>query len=181
VHLDKINLYEVTSDYFLEAEFQNDCQLSRIDVRPKYFWAHLNADWKEPEQFVSLSNAQYEDLLKRIEQIKALGPLIHRGEAGEVTNATLWLVDHYERAYVERALHDSIVDETTRNRLTSFSIYFVRSIQGKISDKRVSGLLTKEKRNRLKINDRWYWVDDAEFKKAAIGKQGVFRVAGPIG
>ncbi len=46
--------YEVNRNYFLRAEILKNCQLSKINVDPKYSWAYLNADWKEPGYRVTL-------------------------------------------------------------------------------------------------------------------------------
>lgn len=178
---EKLVLYEVSSDYFLQAEFQKKCELSRIDISPKYFLEHLNPAWKEPEHLVSLSDDQYAQLMAKIDQIKSLGSLIRRGQVGAVTNATLWLVDRYEKAYVERRVHDSVGEQDEPNRVTSFSVYFIRPVDGIVSDKSLTGLSNIDTRARLKIDGRWYWVDEAEYGKAVIGKQGVFRAAGPVG
>ncbi len=178
---EKLIAYEVNSDYFLQAEFQKNCDLFRIDVSPKYFWEYLNADWKEPEYGVGLLDDQYTQLLAKIDQIKPLGTLIRKGQAGEVTNATLWLRDSYTQAYIERGLRDVLGKHDEPMRVATFTIYFVRSVGGKVSDKRLSGVSTPERRARLKIDGRWYWVDEAEYRKAVVGKQGVFRAAGPVG
>jgi hypothetical protein len=93
---------------FFELEFQKDCELSLIDISPKYFWAYLNPQWREPEHFVSLSDDQYEQLLAKVDEIKSLGSLVSKGQVGAVTNQTLALVDRYDKAYVERRLRDSV-------------------------------------------------------------------------
>lgn len=181
VSTEKVSLYEVNNDYFLQAEFQKNCELSRIDVSPKYFWDYVNPQWKEPGQLVSLLDDQYIELLSKINQIKSLGALIRKGQTGVVTNATLRLVDRYEKGYVERRLYDSVGEQDEAKKVTSFSVYFIRSVDGKVSDKKLTGLSDADKRARLKIDGRWYWVDEAEYGKAVVGARGVFRAAGPIG
>jgi hypothetical protein len=178
VTIENFNLYEVNSDYFLRAEFQKDCELSRIDISPKYFYDYLNPQWEEPGHLVSLSDDQYTQLLARIDQIKSLGSLVRRGQVGVVTNATLRLLDRYDKAYVERRLRD-VEKQGQPGKVTSFSVYFIRSVDGKVSDKSLSGLT--DRRARLKIDGRWYWVDETEYGRAVIGRQGVFKAAGPGG
>jgi hypothetical protein len=178
---EKLIAYEVNSDYFLRAEFQKNCDLFKIEVSPKYFWEYLNADWKEPEYRVGLLDDQYAQLLAEIDQIKPLGTLIRKGQAGEVTNATLWLRDSYTQSYIERGLRDVLGKHDEPMKVATFTIYFVRSVGGKVSDKRLSGGSTPERRARLKIDGTWYWVDEAEYRKAVVGKRGVFRAAGPVG
>lgn len=126
---------------------------------------------------MSLSDDQYTQLLAKIDQIKPLGSLIRRGQAGEVTNATLWLFDRYTKAYVERGVHDFLGKQDEPMKIKSFSVYFIRPVSGTVSDKRVSGRASAEKRVRLKIDGKWYWVDEAEYRKAVIGARGVFRAA----
>jgi hypothetical protein len=179
VSIQNFNLYEVNSDYFLRAEFQKNCELSRIDISPKHFYDYLNPQWKEPGHLVSLSDDQYTQLLARIDQIKPLGSLVGRGQVGVVTNATLWLLDRYDQAYVERRLRDSVETQDQPGKVTSFSVYFIRSVAGRVSDKSPSGLT--DRRARLKIDGRWYWVDETEYGRAVIGRQGVFKAAGPGG
>jgi hypothetical protein len=155
--------------------------LSRVNINPKYSWEYLNSEWKEPEYLVSLSDDEYTQLLAKIDQIKPLGSLIRKGQAGEVTNSTLWLFDRYTRAYVERGVHDFPGQHDDPMKIKSFSVYFVRSVSGRVSDKRVSGRATAERRARLKIDGAWYWVDEKEYRKAVIGGHGVFWAAGPVG
>ena len=181
VSAEKLILYEVNSEYLLQAEFQKKCELSRIDISPKYFWDYINPEWKQPGHLVSLSEEEYTQLLSKINQIKPLGSLVLKGQTGVVTNATLRLLDRYEKGYVERRLYDSVGEQDTPKKLTSFSIYFIRSVDGKVSDKNLTRLSDTDKRARLKINGRWYWVDEAEYEKAVVGARGVFRAAGPVG
>lgn len=181
VRVRKLIGYEVNSKYLLQAEFQQECELSRIDVSPKHFWGHLNPEWKQAGDLVSLPEDEYTQLLSKINQIKPLGALMNKGQVGVVTNATLPLVDRYENGYVERRLYDSVGEQDEPKKLTSFSIYFIRSVEGKVMDKNLIGFADADKRARLKINGRWYWVDEAEYGKAVVGARGVFRAAGPIG
>jgi hypothetical protein len=181
VSTEKLIAYEVNSDYFLRSEFQKNCDLVKIDVSPKYFWEYLNPDWKEPKGGIGLLDDQYKELLDKIDQIKSLGTLIRKGEGGEVDNATLWLRDRYAKAYVQRRLRDVLGKHDEPMKVTSFTIYFIKSVAGRVSDKRISGGSTPERQARLKIAGRWYWVDEVEYGKAVIGKQGVFRAAGPVG
>ena len=176
----KLIAYEVNRDYFLRAEFEKNCDLVKIDVSPKYFWEYLNPDWKEPEYRVDLLDDQYKQLLAEIDQIKTLGALIRKGQGGEVTNTTLWLRDRYAKAYVQRRIRDVLGEHDEPMRVISFTVYFVRSVDGKVSDKKISGTLTSERQARLKINGRWYWVDETEYEKAVIGRKGIFRAAGPV-
>ena len=178
---EKLIAYEVNSDYFLRAEFQKNCDLFKIEVSPKYFWEYLNADWKEPEYRVGLLDDQYAQLLSKIDQIKPLGSLIYIGQAGYVTNSTLWLRDRYTKVYIERGIRDVLGEHDNPSRVTSLAIYFIRSVRGKVSDKKLDGVSTAERQARLKIAGRWYWVDEAQYRKAVVGQQGVFRAAGPVG
>jgi hypothetical protein len=178
---EKLVAYEVNGDYFLRAEFEKNCDLVRVDVGPKYFWEYLNPDWKEPKGGIGLLGDQYKALLDKIDQIKPLGTLIRKGEGGEVDNATLWLRDRYVNAYVQRRIRDILGKHDEPMKVTSFTIYFIKSVTGRVSDKRISGGSTPERQGRLKIAGKWYWVDEAEYGKAVIGKQGLFRAAGPVG
>lgn len=180
VSTEKAMLYEVNSDYFLQAEFQKSCEVSRIDVSPRYFWDYLNPEWKEPGHLVTLSDDQFTQVLSKIDQIKPLGSLVQRGQTGVVTNATLRLLDRYEKGFVERRLYDSVGELGRAKKVTSFSVYFIRSVDGKVSDKKLSRFSTADKRATLKINGRWYWVDEEEYRKAVVGARGVFMAAGPI-
>jgi hypothetical protein len=181
VSTEKLIAYEVNNDYFLRAEFQKNCDLVKIDVSPKYFWEYLNADWKEPEYGVGLLDEQYRQLLAKIDQIKPLGTLIRKGQGGVVDNATLWLRDRYTKTYVQRRLRDVLGEHDNPSSVTSFTIYYVKSVRGTVSGKKLDGVSTPERQARLKIESRWYWVDEAEYRKAVVGKQGVFRAAGPVG
>lgn len=178
---EKLVAYEVNSDYVLLAEFDKNCDLVRVDVSPKYSWDYLQPDWKEPKHSVGLLDDQYGRLLTKIGQMKPLGSLIHKGEGGNVSNSTLWLLDRYSKAFVERGMSFVLGDQTEPSQVRIFTIYFIRSVSGRVSDKRLDGISTVERTARLKIAGRWYRVDESEYKKAVKGRQGDFRAAGPVG
>lgn len=178
---EKLTFYEVNRDYVLQAQFQKNCELSRVDVSPRYFWDYLNPKWREPGYLVSLSEDQFREILAKMDQIASLGPLAYEGKIGTVTNATLWLVDKYQNAFLERRLHLIVGQGEDENKVSSFSIYFVRSIEGKVLDKKRVTLPSTDRRSQLKLDGKWYLVDEKEYESAVIGKRKAFRAAGPVG
>src|SRR5947209_15146747 len=89
-------LYEVTSEYGMEIQLGKDCDILQILVGPKFFWNEHVSGWVEPEHRVSLPLAQYEEILRKIEQLKPLGALIKTTRNLFVTNSKVHYWDEYE-------------------------------------------------------------------------------------
>lgn len=120
---DKLVAFEVNSGFYLKAEFKKNCKLVRIDVAPKNFSPHLNPEWKEVDFGLGLAEEEYTQLLTRINGIKPLGRLVHKGTVCPVTNSTCWMRDDYANAYILRGLRPSPGgSESSKTR--TFEIHF---------------------------------------------------------
>jgi hypothetical protein len=174
-------LFEVNKDYLLELQLDRRGEIRKIEVAPRYFWQESNPEWREPGYKVGFLEKEYQETLAKVEQIKRIGSLVDKGTVGVVTNSKLWLTDQYEQAFIVRRI-DSIAEpeQDSSELVHSFSIYFIRQIQGEVEDKHVANLSDGNKRLRLKIKGHWYLTIPEEFAKAAIGKRTLLYVAGPI-
>jgi hypothetical protein len=178
----QLHLFEVNKDYALQLQIVDDCKITKIKVAPKYFWEEFNTVWKEPDYSVWLSEKDYPDLLAKVGQIKKIGPLIREGTIGVISNTRLWLWDQYEEAFVERGMKCCSGEQNSGSsgQVWTFSIYFIRSVEGQIEDKTYRTLPDGSKRRHLKIEGRWYLTTTEEFEKARIGERSSLKVAGPI-
>jgi hypothetical protein len=176
------HLFEVNKDYALELQLGQGCEITKIKVAPKYFWERFNHISKEPSYSVELSEKDYQDVLRKAEELRRLGPLIRKGTSGSVTNSKLWLLDQYERAFVERGVLSWSADQgsSSYGRVHVISIYFLHAMQGKIQDKAYDALLDGSKLPKVKIHGRWYLTTDRDFEKARVGQPASLMAAGPI-
>src|SRR6476619_300022 len=92
-------VFSVNRDYGLRLRLTNKEQLTRIDVLPKYGFEELVPSWTEPDYTVAMSEGEFNQLLAKLEAIKAIGPLKHRGFADAVTNSKISPIDEYEHGF----------------------------------------------------------------------------------
>jgi hypothetical protein len=177
----KRHLFEVNKQYALELHLSKHCDITKIEVAPKYFWEEANPLWKEPSYSVELSEEDYQDVLAKVERIRRLGSLVRKGTSGSVTNSKLWLWDQYEQAFVERGVLSWSADQSSNSfgRVHAISIYFLHRLHGKIQDKTYDTLLDGSKRTKVKIEGRWYLTTDRDFDKARVGQHASLMAAGP--
>jgi hypothetical protein len=99
---EKQNVFEVNQFYVLQAKFDKRGKLEKLAVEPKYFFGESHPEWEYPDDFTYLSQVEYENLLARLDGIKAKGALRKPDSGGSVvTNLTSWHKAFYENAVLE--------------------------------------------------------------------------------
>lgn len=100
-------IYELSAIHAMEIEFDKDCQIARVQIGPKYFWEDKIPEWVEPRSAPELSMSEYEGFLSIINQLRTIGSLIRKGDAGMsfVTNSKQHARDEYEHAFINRVMH----------------------------------------------------------------------------
>jgi hypothetical protein len=176
----QLHLFEVNKDYAVNLKTDVRCEVASLEIAPKYFWQESVPQWKEPDHLVGLPEKEYQSALEKAGKIRAIGSLLDKGAAGVVTNSKLWLTDQYEYAFVVRRIHSTADPVRSSPELVhSFSVYFIRRIEGVVEDKLMTEL-DGGKRSKVKIDGKWYLTALAEFNKARLGQRAVLAVAGPL-
>jgi hypothetical protein len=170
----KAAVYELSAVHAMEIEFDKDCQITRIQISPKYFWEQSIPEWVEPRSAPELSMSEYEGFLSKVDQLRTMGTLIRKGDSGIsfVTNSKQYTWDEYEHAFINRVMH------CCDNR-SAFSvyIYFLQNVRGKIQKIRPHGKVDNVPR-MVMINDQWYLIPSNQ--KVSSGKRAQLRATGPM-
>jgi|GEM_PF-2693765 hypothetical protein len=103
----RMRLYAVSPFYVMSLTFDRHGDLVGVEVHPKYFYDWVHIDWESRTEFPHLSNAQYDQLLVQLDQIKSRGPLIK----SVTTNSSGWREETYRDAVVE---WDEVEDDSSR-------------------------------------------------------------------
>lgn len=174
-------LFEISEEYVLRVGLDKAGNVTNLEVLPKYFLQDLMAGWKEPDHTVGLSNKDYLDLLSKVSQLKPVGAVISEGRVGAVTNSRLWLLDEYQKAFIQRRLNRTAQDTpSTPHTMHSFSIYYIRGLEGRVDEKQAIDEFGTGQRFKIKIDGCWYLTTKLEFTKASKGDRAYVNVAGPL-
>jgi hypothetical protein len=96
-------LFEINRFYVLRIDIGLDGQVDTAAIEPKYYYAEMNPDWEEPDDFEWLSMDLFKDLLSRLDQVQPFGELVQQHSGGViVTNLTAPITDEYVNATVTR-------------------------------------------------------------------------------
>jgi hypothetical protein len=92
-------LFEVDRDHVLRLSFDRKDNLVQLSVEPKYYFADEHPEWQEKPTFTNFYWIEFQDLLAKLEFIKAKGILVRpASEVSIVTNLTAWETSYYEKA-----------------------------------------------------------------------------------
>ncbi len=175
------DLFELNKDYVLKLQLGGGGEVVGVSAIPKYYLEETEPQWSEPEYVVGMTAGEYRDVLAKVGKLKSLGPLLHQGSVGVVTNSKLWLLDRYQSAFVQRILNRTARQTgDTPDSIHAFSVYFLRRVEGSVEDKQPPKQIGTDKQWRLKIDGCWYLVPEQEFNKAEPGRRASLYAAGPL-
>jgi|GEM_PF-7001184 len=167
--------YEFGENYYLEAYFDENCELVEIKVLPESW---KSSEFSDENKTVNLSVEEYKSLLEQFNQIRSLGNFISSEKVGIVTNSKTWSRDQYQEALVDRSFTISSEKEIKEVRIISFSILYMHNVKGEISEKVKTNDSNILNRSKILLNGKWYWSNPDEFDKLRIGEKGTFQVFG---
>ncbi len=170
---DRFNLYEISEAFVLQASFDPSGELLQVWVAPRYFFNSHHPEWKEPEWPVHLSDKTYEDVLSRIQAVKSLGDLAHRGTVSYTTNSQSHFWDEYSGGVVERVLQGE-------NAFTGFTAYYLHPVSGKVEWMEQTDNQFADLPHRVKIDGKTYYVPKGAFSDLEVGKDVSIPAAGPL-
>lgn len=171
-------LYTIDRDYVLEVN-KGGRGILFVKVYPKHYREDLYPEWK-PGSSVELSLEEYRNILSRISGVQNIGSLLTKGKVGIVSNTTLWLVDRYDKAYLEKGLYRTFLDsKREQTTVRSFNVYYLHRVNGVVEEKTRANRRMNEV-TRVKVSGHWYFVDGAISKRMRIGQTIRASLAGPI-
>jgi hypothetical protein len=116
-----------------------------------------------------------------VAQLKPVGAIVSEGKVGAVTNSKLWLLDEYQNAFIQRRLNRTAQDtSSTPETMHSFSIYYIRNIEGLVDAKQTIDEFGTGQRFKVKIDGCSYLTSKLEFAKAKKGERVAIYAAGPL-
>ena len=103
----KAAVFELNATHAMEFEFDKDCQIVEVQISPKYVWEEKIPEWIERRSAPGFSMSEYENALAKINELRAMGSLLHKGDArmSIVTNSKQYTQDKYEHALIKRVMH----------------------------------------------------------------------------
>lgn len=174
-------LFEINRDHALRIDVDKSGGVTNLEILPKYFLQNLMPEWKEPDHTVGLSNKEYLDLFSKVVELKPVGKVVSQGKVGVVANSRLWLLDEYQNAFIQRRLNRTSQDTAnTPDTINSFSIYYIRGIEGLVDEKQAVDEFGTGQRFKIKVNGCWYLTTKLEFDKARKGDRALVHAAGPL-
>jgi len=174
-------LFEINGEYALQIGVTKLGDVAKVEALPKYFFQDLMPEWKEPDHVVGLSSKDYLDLLSKVSQLKPVGAVISEGKVGAVTNSKLWLLDEYQNAFIQRRINRTAQDTpSTPDTMHSFSVYYVRGVEGLVDEKQTTDEFGSGQRFKIKIGGCSYLTSKSEFTKAKKGERALINAAGPL-
>ena len=105
--LSEVPIFELNATYAIELKFDKHCQVVWVQIAPKYVWETTIPAWSESRATPELSTSEYEDALVKINQLRLIGALVHKGDSGIfiVTNSKQHAWDEHQEAFVNRVMH----------------------------------------------------------------------------
>lgn len=171
------NLFEVNYRYALQLKFDRQGELTRMSVCPKYYLDEIHPAWAEPREPHFLSKTEYENLLTRLDEIKSKGQLLEAQTSDIMTNSTLFSLNQYQNAFLERGERDDDI-------IRFFNLYFYHQVEGKVKQKRkfkYSDASDASARDyyAVLLDKCSYLVTEDIFYNLKVGKNAKISGAGP--
>lgn len=165
-------LVEINYEFGLHVTFDTECEINRLKVGPKSEFSDLYPQWKLHSPMVTISDADFEQILGKVRLGRDFGSLLNRGQTGLSGNFVNEYIDEYSDAFLLR--FQSYEADCKCYRVKRFEVLYASAVNGEIRDK-ASGLMLV-KGGRLLINDVWYWAAGQEYDRAQKGMSGRWNV-----
>jgi hypothetical protein len=173
----KQDLFAADADYLLRPIFDATGAITEIRVVPKYYFEETHPEWPQPGSITYMPVATYEELLRRICEVKSLGSLIKQGQIGITLNLQASFWDQYEKGFVERAMFRMSPEEA--DGVSRFKVIYFHTIVGKLESKRIVTVFGLDKRYSIKVDGMMYWTTAREFQGLTKGMMVKVEAAGP--
>jgi hypothetical protein len=146
-----------------------DGTLLEVDVGPKSFYTTEFPHASKPSKVEFLSDAEYNQAIGRISQLKDVGKLQQRhGHAGASSFGPL-NTDRFEQAFVDRVVLSGDDDSVKR-----FNVYFLQDMAGSPEQ-----VVTTQAEPMVCLVGLWYYTRPNALREVRLGKWQNLRVAGP--
>ncbi|HEX8772968.1 MAG TPA: hypothetical protein VF735_05135 [Pyrinomonadaceae bacterium] len=176
------NLFEINSLYLVEVRFDSQGSLMELAFFPKSDLGEKYPAWKQPQKFIYLSRAEYEDVLRLMDKIRPKGEPIKSLTNATVHSFTVDFLDQYEHAFLN---HRDVLDSGNGlpNGVRRGSLYFFRQVEGKVKKKGLDRFLMGDREAyyyQVSIGKFDYFVRKEDYLKLRIKRMAKLSAAGPI-
>jgi hypothetical protein len=177
-------IFEVNTQYVVQAYCSRDQRLVALFVEERYALNRLHPEWAEPDERPRMLHTEYEKLLARVEQIQLIGPLADQCVVFYSSNGGGSCWERHEHAIVVRGVVTYPYDGTG-DSVWGFSVYFFHAVSAKVEDKKIAGETVPGEKYpdheyKLRINGQWYDTNEDTYNRLVVGRRAKFDAAGPF-
>jgi hypothetical protein len=162
-------VYRLNDNYVIWLILDTRGELFEVDVGPKSYYSSEFPNAPLPSKADRLSEAEYEETLIKISQLKDVGKLQKRHEGSASSSFGPLNTDQFEGAFVDR-----IVTEGGEEGVKKFSVYYLQDEAG--SPEQVK---TVQGHPMVCFVGVWYYVKPETVSKVTLGQWQVVQAAGP--
>lgn len=168
------HVFPLNDTYVVWLILDNEGNLFEVVVGPKSYYKTEFPGAKTPSRPEFLSEAEYEDTLRRISGLKHIGALKKRHGTAIWSALGAFSTDCFEEAFVDRIVGDAPADlQDGVQSVRRFDLYFFEDIAG--SPKQVR----TEPNSMVCLGNAWYYLPPEDVKRIHLGKWQTLHVAGP--
>jgi hypothetical protein len=172
---EKLNLFEVNQLFVLQPEFNEKGFLVKISVEPKYFYEEEHPEWKEPKERPHLANADYADVIAKINSIKPLGKFLNEVFNGAVTNSTVYTTEYFKDSILDYGETPIWQRDAVKEFVRFIRITYFQDVEGRIKKKKSCSFCFGVKFLVNVGEETNYYVEEETYNKLKKGKTATFR------
>lgn len=162
-------VFRINDDYVVWLVLDTSGELLEVDVGPRSYYTTEFPKATRTSKGEHLSEAEYEDTLQKISQLKDIGRLEERHGGAFSSQFGPLNTDRFEGAFVDR-----IVADGDSESVRKFNVYFLRSMEG--SPEQVTNL---QEQPMVCLVGLWYYLSPQLVRKVKLGEWQTLQVAGP--
>ena len=162
-------VYQLNANYVIWLIFDPQGQLFEVDVGPKSYYSSEFPNAPHATKADRLSEAEYEDTLRKISQLKDIGALRKGHESAIPSDFGPLNTDQFEGAFVDRVTADSGEEEVKK-----FNVYFFQDYSGSPEQ-----LKTMQGQPMVCLVGVWYYLRPQTESTITLGQWLSLQVAGP--
>jgi hypothetical protein len=168
-------VFPLNDSYVIWLVIDRHGDLFEVDVGPKSYYTDEFPRAKKPANPEYLSEAEYENALHRISELKDLGKLQKRHGTAIPSDFGPLNTDRFQRAFVERIVGVDQPDLLHGGEMVrKFNVYFLQDVWGSPEQVR-----TAEEQPMVCLVDEWYYLQPDNARRIHLGRWGKLQVAGP--
>jgi hypothetical protein len=163
------HVFPLNDSYVIWLVFDTQGNLFEVDVGPKSYYTTEFPNAKKPGREEHLSEAEYQDSLKKISRLKDIGGLQKRHADASSSDFGPLNTDRFDKAFVDR-----IVTEDNPEAVRKFTVYFLQETEGAPEQ-----VTTASGQPMVCLGAIWYYLPPEAARRVRVGEWQTLPVAGP--